>query len=54
MCCDTPKGGLAKKKQQYIVMYYEDTLPIVQVYPSPDGIWELVEKIGMLKLMPSA
>ena len=26
-------------------MYFEN-LAVVQDYPSPDGIWELVEKIG--------
>lgn len=27
-------------------MYYDNNLALVQDYPSPDGIWELVEKIG--------
>ena len=27
-------------------MYYQDNLAFVQEYPSPDGTWELVEKIG--------
>jgi myosin-3 len=27
-------------------MYYQDSLQLLQSYPSPEGIWELVEKIG--------